>query len=121
MAAKQQEERPVPGPGGIPEAVPGPKTIDPRINSVYHKDVWAIYVFVVSMWIVLWAVFFGVLRYMEDPALVWVLAILGVLACVFNTVGMIQNVRRLGHERHRFYSQDLFWLDQKKAQRALRN
>jgi hypothetical protein len=89
---------------------------DPRINQLYHLDVKIMYVFVVSMWIVLWYIFFAVLPYMTDPRLIALLVALNLLACLFNTVGLVQNVRRLGHERLRFYSQDLYWQDQRIAQ-----
>jgi hypothetical protein len=90
-------------------------THDPRIDAMFKRDVWIIYIFVASMWIVLWSVFFAVVQYMDDPLLIAALVGLGLFACVFNTVGMVQNSRRLGHERVRFYSQDLYWQDQKKA------
>jgi hypothetical protein len=91
---------------------------DPRIDAMYKRDVWIIYVFVAAMWIVLWAVFFAVVQYMDDGLLIAALVGLGLFACVFNTVGMIQNSRRLAHERVRFYSQDIYWQDQKKALKA---
>lgn len=92
---------------------------DPRIDAIFHRDVWIIYIFVVAMWIVLWGVFLGVVSLMDDPLLIAALVGLGLAACIFNTVGMVQNTRRLGHERVRFYSQDLYWQDQKKAQKVV--
>lgn len=94
-------------------------THDPRIDAMYKRDVVTIYVFVIALWIVLWSIFFFVAnRYIEDDLLRLALIVLGLMASVFNTVGMIQNIRRLGHERVRFYSQDLYWQDQKRAQKA---
>ncbi|MHB1344742.1 MAG: hypothetical protein ACYCX3_10345 [Thermoleophilia bacterium] len=94
-------------------------THDPRIDSMYKRDVITIYVFVIALWIVLWSVFFFVAnRYIDDDLLRFVLILLGLFASVFNTVGMVQNIRRLRHERVRFYSQDLYWQDQKRAQKA---
>jgi hypothetical protein len=96
-------------------------THDQRIDAMYRQDVRIIYAFVVAMWVVLWGVFFFVVQYMEDPLLIAALVTLGVTACIFNSVGMIQNTRRLGQERVRFYSQDLYWQDRKKeAKRAAR-
>lgn len=94
-------------------------THDPRIDAMYKRDVITIYVFVIALWVVLWSIFFFVAnRYIEDNLLRLALIALGLMASIFNTVGMIQNIRRLGHERVRFYSQDLYWQDQKRAQRA---
>jgi hypothetical protein len=92
---------------------------DPRIDALYHSDVRIMYSFVIGMWVVLWYIFFAVARYVTDTRLMVVLFALNALACLFNTVGLVQNVRRLGHERLRFYSQDLYWQDQRQAQRAL--
>lgn len=92
---------------------------DPRINSMYTRDVITIYVFVAALWIVLWSIFFFAANpYIEDNLLRLALIVLGLLASVFNTVGMIQNTRRLKHESVRFYSQDLYWQDQKRAQKG---
>jgi hypothetical protein len=94
-------------------------THDPRIETMYARDKWTIYVFVAAMLVVLWGVFFYVaLPQIDDPALLWFLVALGAFASLFNTVGMITNTRRLWNERIRFYSQDLFWQDQKKALKA---
>lgn len=94
-------------------------THDPRIDAMYKRDVITIYAFVVALWVVLWSVFFFVAnRYIDDDLLRFVLILLGLFASVFNTVGMVQNIRRLRHERVRFYSQDLYWQDQKRAQKA---
>ena len=92
---------------------------DPRIDRLYRQDVMAIHVFVIAMWIVLWGVFFLVANpEIEDELLRWLLIGLGVFASVFNSVGMISNTRRLKHEAVRFYSQDLFWQDEKKRRKA---
>lgn len=94
-------------------------THDPRINAMYTRDVWIIYAFVVALWIVLWGVFFYVaLPQIHDQKLIWFLVLLGAFASLFNAVGMIQNTRRLKQEAVRFYSQDLFWQDQKKLLKA---
>lgn len=92
---------------------------DPRIDRLYRQDVITIYVFVIAMWVVLWGVFFLVANpEIEDELLRWLLIGLGVFASVFNSVGMISNTRRLKHEAVRFYSQDLFWQDEKKRRKA---
>jgi uncharacterized membrane protein len=105
----------------MPQANPrgGAGATDPRINALYHSDVRIMYSFVIGMWVVLWYIFFVVAPYVADTRLMIVLFALNALACLFNTVGLVQNVRRLGHERLRFYSQDLYWQDQRQAQRAL--
>jgi hypothetical protein len=90
---------------------------DPRIDDMFRKDVIIIYVFVALLWVVIWGVFIAAVTYMDDPLLIIALVGLGVFACAFNTVGMVQNTRRLAKERVRFYSQDLYWQDQKKAQK----
>ncbi|MEO6056101.1 MAG: hypothetical protein ABI860_02450 [Gemmatimonadales bacterium] len=102
-----------------PPSRAGAAAPDPRIDALYHSDVRIMYSFVVGMWVVLWYVFFAVARHVADTRLLIVLFALNALACLFNTVGLVQNVRRLGHERLRFYSQDLYWQDQRKAQQAL--
>ncbi|MCZ7661524.1 MAG: hypothetical protein M5U22_00525 [Thermoleophilia bacterium] len=92
---------------------------DPRIDKMYRSDVITIYIFVVALWIVLWSIFFFVANlYIEDNLLRLALIFLGLFASVFNTVGMVQNTRRLKHESVRFYSQDLYWQDQKRAQKS---
>ena len=92
---------------------------DPRIDRLYRQDVITIYVFVVALWIVLWTVFFLVANpVIHDNALRWLLIGLGLFASIFNSVGMISNTRRLKHESVRFYSQDLFWQDEKKRRKA---
>jgi len=92
---------------------------DPRIDRLYRQDVITIYVFVIAMWVVLWGVFFLVANpEIDDELLRWLLIGLGVFASVFNSVGMISNTRRLKHEAVRFYSQDLFWQDEKKRRKA---
>jgi len=92
---------------------------DPRIDKLFRQDVLTIYIFVIALWIVLWAVFFLVANpEITDDTLRWLLIGLGVFACVFNSVGMISNTRRLKHEAVRFYSQDLFWQDEKKRRKA---
>jgi hypothetical protein len=92
---------------------------DPRIDKLYRQDVVTIYIFVVALWIVLWGVFFLVANpEIDDELLRWLLIGLGVFASVFNSVGMISNTRRLKHEAVRFYSQDLFWQDEKKRRKA---
>lgn len=89
---------------------------DPRIDAMYRQDIWTIYAFVIALWIVLWSTFFFVAnRYIEDNLLRLALIGLGLFASIFNTVGMVQNTRRLRHEAVRFYSQDLYWQDQKRA------
>jgi hypothetical protein len=102
--------------GGAPRAG---AARDPRIDAMYHSDVRVMYLFVAVMWIVLWYIFFAVVPYMTDRRLIALLVVLNLLACLFNTVGLVQNVRRLGQERLRFYSQDLYWQDQRTAQRGL--
>jgi len=92
---------------------------DPRIDRLYRQDVIVIYIFVVALWVVLWGVFFLVANpEIDDELLRWLLIGLGVFASVFNSVGMISNTRRLKHEAVRFYSQDLFWQDEKKRRKA---
>lgn len=92
---------------------------DPRIDKLYRMDVTVIYLFVVLLWVVLWSVFFFVVNpEIDDNSLRWLLIGLGVFASVFNSVGMISNTRRLRHEAVRFYSQDLFWQDEKKRRKA---
>jgi hypothetical protein len=93
-------------------------THDPRIERTYRRAVITIYVFVVALWVTLWSVFFFVANpLIENDGLRWLMVGLGVFASVFNATGMIQNTRRLKQEAVRFYSQDLFWQDQKKLQR----
>lgn len=95
------------------------KTHDPRIDMMYKKDRLVIYAFVIALWAVLWPTFFLAANpYITDEGLRWFLIGLGAVACIFNTTGMIQNTRRLKHEAVRFYSQDLFWQDQKAALKA---
>ncbi|HUR95282.1 MAG TPA: hypothetical protein VMY76_11900 [Gemmatimonadales bacterium] len=105
----------------MPQAIPrgGAGAPDPRIDALYHSDVRIMYGFAIAMWVVLWFIFFAVAKYVTDSRLLVVLFALNALACLFNTVGLVQNVRRLGQERLRFYSQDLYWQDQRQAQRAL--
>jgi Fe2+ transport system protein B len=92
---------------------------DPRIDRIYRQDVITIYIFVVALWLVLWTVFFLVANpVITDNSLRWLLIGLGVFASIFNSVGMISNTRRLKHEAVRFYSQDLFWQDEKKRRKA---
>lgn len=92
---------------------------DPRIDKLYRQDTTVIYIFVVSMWVALWSVFFLVANpEITNDSLRWLLIGLGVFASVFNSVGMISNTRRLKHEAVRFYSQDLFWQDEKKRRKA---
>ena len=92
---------------------------DPRIDKLYRQDVIVIYVFVILLWVVLWSVFFLVANpEIDNETLRWLLIGLGVFASVFNSVGMISNTRRLRHEAVRFYSQDLFWQDEKKRRKA---
>ena len=93
---------------------------DPRIDRLYRQDVIVIYAFVILLWVVLWSVFFLVANPGDrrTTALRWLLIGLGVFASVFNSVGMISNTRRLRHEAVRFYSQDLFWQDEKKRRKA---
>jgi hypothetical protein len=99
----------------IADAAAG-RTHDPRIDDMYKKDRLVIYAFVAALWAVLWATFFLAANpYIDDNGLRWFLIALGAFACIFNTTGMIQNTRRLKHEAVRFYSQDLFWQDQKAA------
>ena len=92
---------------------------DPRIDKLYRQDVILIYTFVIALWIVLWGVFFGVVNpLVTDNTLRVLLIVLGLTASIFNTVGMISNTRRLKHESVRFYSQDLYWQDEKKRRKA---
>jgi len=92
---------------------------DPRIDKLYRQDKIVIYFFVVTLWIVLWGVFFLVANpEITNDTLRWLLIGLGVFASIFNSVGMISNIRRLKHEAVRFYSQDLFWQDEKKRRKA---
>ena len=92
---------------------------DPRIDKLYRQDVITIYIFVVALWLTLGIVFFFIANpVIDDNALRWLLIGLGVFASVFNSVGMISNTRRLKHEAVRFYSQDLFWQDEKKRRKA---
>ncbi len=92
---------------------------DPRIDRLYRQDVIVIYIFVIALWLALWSVFFLVANpEITDNALRWLLIGLGLFASVFNSVGMISNTRRLKHEAVRFYSQDLFWQDEKKRRKA---
>lgn len=90
-------------------------THDPRIDQMYKRDVIIIYAFVVALWVVLWTTFFLAANpFIEDEGLRWLLIALGAMASIFNATGMIQNTRRLKHEAVRFYTQDLFWQDQKR-------
>jgi len=92
---------------------------DPRIDKLYRQDVIVISAFVVLLWVILWSVFFFVANpEIDNETLRWLLIGLGVFASVFNSVGMISNTRRLKHEAVRFYSQDLFWQDEKKRRKA---
>jgi O-antigen/teichoic acid export membrane protein len=93
-------------------------THDPRIEKTYRRDVITIYTFVIALWITLWSVFFFAANpLIHDNGLRWLMIGLGIFASVFNATGMIQNTRRLKQEAIRFYSQDLFWQDQKKLQK----
>jgi hypothetical protein len=93
-------------------------THDPRIEKTYRRDVITIYTFVIALLITLWSVFFFVVNpNVTNDSLRWLMIGLGVFASVFNATGMIQNTRRLKQEAIRFYSQDLFWQDQKKLQK----
>ena len=93
-------------------------THDPRIERTYRRDVITIYTFVIALLITLWSVFFFVVNpNVNNESLRWLMIGLGVFASVFNATGMIQNTRRLKQEAVRFYSQDLFWQDQKKLQK----
>lgn len=97
-------------------------THDPRIDQMYKRDVIIIYAFVVALWIVLWTTFFLAANpFIEDEGLRWLLIGLGAMASIFNATGMIQNTRRLKHEAVRFYTQDLFWQDQKRLLRQEMN
>jgi len=92
---------------------------DPRIDKLYRQDRATIYFFVVALWVVLWSVFFLVANpEIDDEILRWLLIGLGIFASIFNATGMISNARRLKHEAVRFYSQDLFWQDEKKRRKA---
>ena len=92
---------------------------DPRIDKLYRQDTTVIYFFVATLWVVLWGVFFLVAnREITNDSLRWLLIGLGLFASIFNSVGMISNTRRLKHEAVRFYSQDLFWQDEKKRRKA---
>jgi hypothetical protein len=93
-------------------------THDPRIDKTYRRDVITIYAFVIALWITLWSVFlFAANPNIDDNGLRALMIGLGVFASIFNATGMIQNTRRLKQEAVRFYSQDLFWQDQKKLQK----
>ena len=93
---------------------------DPRIDKLYRQDVITIYSFVVTLWITLWGVFFYVANpLITDNTLRWLLIVLGIVASVFNTVGMVSNTLRLRHEAVRFYGQDLYWQDEKKRRKRL--
>lgn len=95
-------------------------THDPRIEKMYGRDRLTIYAFVVALWITLWSVFFFVANpLIHDEGLRWLMIALGLFASIFNSVGMIQNTIRLKQEAVRFYTQDLFWQDEAKRQRAL--
>lgn len=90
-------------------------THDPRIDQMYKRDLVVIYAFVIALWVVLWTTFFLAANpFIEDEGLRWFLIALGAMASIFNATGMIQNTRRLKHEAVRFYTQDLFWQDQKR-------
>jgi len=92
---------------------------DPRIDKLYRQDVLVIYAFVVLLWVTLWSVFFLVANpEINNDTLRWLLIGLGVFASVFNATAMISNARRLRHEAVRFYSQDLYWQDEKKRRKA---
>ena len=92
---------------------------DPRIDKMYKRDVKVIYAFVIGLWVVLWTTFFLAANpFIEDESLRWFLIALGAMASIFNATGMIQNTRRLKHEAVRFYTQDLFWQDQKRELKA---
>lgn len=94
-------------------------THDPRIEKMYGRDRLTIYLFVIAMWITLWSVFFFVANpLIHDEGLRWLMISLGLFASLFNSVGMIQNTRRLKQEAVRFYTQDLFWQDQAKLQKT---
>ena len=96
-------------------------THDPRIEKMYGRDRLIIYLFVIALWVTLWSVFLLVANpLIHDNALRWALIALGLFASFFNSVGMVQNTRRLRHEAVRFYTQDLFWQDEAKRQRALK-
>lgn len=92
---------------------------DPRIDKLYHQDRFVIYALVIALWIVLWGVFFGVVNpVIEDNGLRVLLIALALFASIFNTIGMVTNVTRLKHEAVRFYSQDLYWQDEKRRRKA---
>ena len=92
---------------------------DPRIDKLYRQDVLVIYAFVALLWVTLWSVFFLVANpEINNDTLRWLLIGLGVFASVFNATAMISNARRLRHEAVRFYSQDLYWQDEKKRRKA---
>jgi hypothetical protein len=91
------------------------KQHDPRIDRMYRRDVIVIYAFVVVLWATLWLVFFLVANpVIHDNLLRWLMIALGAVASIFNTTGMVSNTLRLRHEAVRFYSQDIFWQDEKK-------
>jgi hypothetical protein len=96
------------------EAEAAGKAHDPRIDRMYRQDVIVIYAFVIVLWITLWLVFFLVANpVIHDNLLRWIMIALGAIASIFNTTGMVSNTLRLRHEAVRFYSQDLFWQDEK--------
>jgi hypothetical protein len=90
---------------------------DPRVDAMYRRDVLYTYAFVVLVWLVVGSIFAVAAAFAHSGLLIAVLGALGCLACLLNTLGMVQNARRLGHERSRFYPQDLYWQDQQKARR----
>jgi len=91
--------------------------VDPRVDAMYRRDVLYTYAFVVLVWLVVGSIFGVAAAFAHSRLLIAVLGALGCLACLLNTLGMVQNARRLGQERSRFYPQDLYWQDQQKARR----
>lgn len=91
--------------------------VDPRVDAMYRRDVLYSYAFVALVWLVVGSIFGVAAGFAHSGLLIAALGALAFLACLLNTLGMVQNARRLGHERSRFYPQDLYWQDQKKARR----
>lgn len=94
-----------------------PRSQDPRIESMYRRDLaWAVVALLV-LWLTILFVFFEVLASSASAGVVAALAIFAGLVLLFNSASIVALLKHYSDDKAHLYGLDLHYLDEMRSQK----
>ena len=94
-----------------------PRSQDPRIETMYRRDLaWALVALLV-LWLTILFVFFEVLASSASAGVMVALAIFAGLVLLFNSASIIALLRHYAADKAHLYGLDLHYLDEMRGQK----